>query len=192
MKENEMLSLKEFKSLFVNQHQSAFEELFKNEELYKTFRKGESGVFHEQTKRAKETPTLRFSRINKDSRFQFRREIGKKFISVFEADLIPYLKEETNVPLTILFHDTFQRKLAHSVCDYYSLLSESFDTKDGERVVVIRKTIESKMVADVLLSDFLQISMEDVDLMDGEISYKILNYSHNNFVNKKSSKKTKK
>jgi hypothetical protein len=192
MKENEMLSLQEFKNLFVNQHQSAFEELFKNEELYKSFRKGESGVFHEPTKRAKETPTLRYSRINKDSRFQFRREIGKKFISVFETDLIPYLKEESNVPLTILFQDTFQRKLAHSICDYYSLISESFDTKDGERVVVIRKTVESRVIADVLLSDFLQISLEDVDLLDGEISYKILNYSHNNFLQKKSSTKRKK
>ena len=179
MKKNEMITLEEFKSLFVNEYQSVFDELLLHEDLLKLYRKDElQEDEHEVEVIKKSTPASKFARIDKDSRLQLRREIGFKFIGVFEKDLIPWIVSDTRLdePLTILFQDSFQRKLCHSICKFYSLASESFTTKDNERILCIRKTIDTEDDG-ILLSSYLKIPLENLNLEDGEISYKILNYS---------------
>eukprot|EP01080_Neovahlkampfia_damariscottae_P007913 gene7913-12381_t len=189
MKKNEMITLEEFKTLFVNEYQSVFDELLLHDDLLKLYRKDELEDYeYEEKTMKKSTPASKFAKIDKDARLQLRREIGNKFIGVFERDLIPWILADTGLdePLAILFQDSFQRKLCHSICKFYSLASESFTTKDNERIVVVRKTIDTEDDG-ILLSSYLKIPLETLDLEDGEISYKILNYSK--LSHKKNSKK---
>lgn len=154
----DLLDIEDFKSLFTVEYKSIFQELLKeeNKDLLQKFKKDEIETPERKEKVHKETPQQRFSKIDKNVRQSLSGSIGSKLILQLEKEILALMQSIEEIQLVIHFQDSFARYMAHSICKYYTLSSQSVDTKDG-RVTVIKKTKGTSM-PDLLLSEFLKSS----------------------------------
>jgi hypothetical protein len=161
-------TFEEYQSLFVMENKSVFKQLLKEEnaDLFKQFEKDEI-EFEVKVKVNRESPSQRFSRIDKNVKKSLSGDMGSKLIHQLEKELTVFMKDPKEDTLAILFQDPFCRLLGHGICRYYTLSSTSVNTKDG-RVTIIRKT-KNTSNPDLLLSEFLNTSKDDFDYMDVQI-----------------------
>lgn len=156
----DLLDIEDFKSLFTVEYKSIFSELLKeeNKDLLQKYKKDEIEFEQKKEKVPKDTPQQRFSKIDKNVRKSLSGSIGSKLILQLEKEILNLMKTKDEIELVIHFQDGFARYMAHSICKYYTLSSQSMDTQEGRytrRITIIKKTKLTSM-PDLLLSEFLK------------------------------------
>jgi hypothetical protein len=100
------------------------------------------------------TPQEAFSNLDRPVRITLRRLIGSPWLTALDSDLFEFANSSAeDPPLVISFKDKFRRMLAHKLCSFYSLVSESV-LVDGEKAIFVDKP-NTLYVPSCSLTDYL-------------------------------------
>eukprot|EP01083_Nonionella_stella_P255316 876486_1 len=80
----------------------------------------------------------RFREVGKVIRPLLKRKEKSLFLKELEAVVASYSPEDPNGPLVLLFGDAFHRILAHGVCQFYHLNSQSETLTEGNRFTIVQ------------------------------------------------------
>jgi len=83
---------------------------------------------------------LSFRLIDKSARSLLKRIYTWDFVQQLDNELLKFTHQVNEDKVTYSIADSFQRMILHSICQYYHLPSNSVNTENGDRIVIIRKS----------------------------------------------------
>jgi len=144
-----------FRELFEGNYLGAFEQYFQvSEEREREIMMSlENQSMKEKRTYKMVPPSQCFRKLEKQCRKMIEKHEDHALLATVDKQMIEFI-QHTTARKTIHFEDAYHRLLCHSIASFYSLESQSQDTRNGQRVIFISKP-DFMLLPSCTLSEYL-------------------------------------